>query len=386
MSVSILTFANLGKKRNQPTADILPVIDTFAESGALVQVICQIHKDFYFPQTISAVPWFIRYPIRFLERVFRVPIPRRFVETLFDTFAQVWLKPATVTFFHGGFFLPKTFRKAQNLKSITVDITRTAHLDRNAQIEREEMRRLGVDTYYGWRDQLSRASTHCNEFSYIIALSEFVKESYMRVGYPEEKIYLASPDIDTVRFTPASHPTERFRVVYAAYTTPLKGLHYLLDAWEQLSLTDAELVLVGGYGYMPEVVRRQYDARITRNPTVTWIESTTTPEVHFQSASVFVFPSLTEGFGRVTLEAMACGIPVITTENARGIVEDGKTGFVVPIRDANAIREKLEYLYQHQDVAQEMGREARRAVEAKKPFGEAVYEIYKDILKREGTV
>jgi alpha-maltose-1-phosphate synthase len=97
-----------------------------------------------------------------------------------------------------------------------------------------------------------------------------------------------------------------------------------------------------------------------------------------------VFPSLTEGFGRVTLEAMACGIPVITTENARGIVEDGKTGFVVPIRDAKALAEKIQYLYDNREIASEMGRQARLAVEKKKPFGEAVYEIYQEILKREG--
>ena len=98
-----------------------------------------------------------------------------------------------------------------------------------------------------------------------------------------------------------------------------------------------------------------------------------------------VFASLTEGFGRVTLEAMASGIPVVTTENARGIVEDGKTGFVVPIRDAEAIAEKIQYLYDHRDILKEMGKEARKAVENKKPFGKAVYEIYEEILKKENT-
>ena len=169
-----------------------------------------------------------------------------------------------------------------------------------------------------------------------------------------------------------------------AYTAQLKGLHYLLEAWNALNLSNAELVLVGGYGDMPIELKRRYDASISRNSTIRWAGGSLAPEDHYHVSDTLVFPSLSEGFGKVTLEAMACGLPVITTENAKGIVEDGKTGFVVPIRDANALKEKIEYLYNHRDIAEQMGREARRAVEQKRPFGEAVYEIYQEILRREG--
>ena len=131
---------------------------------------------------------------------------------------------------------------------------------------------------------------------------------------------------------------------------------------------------------MPEELEKQYRDIISSDERISWVINTNEPEAYYHKASVLVFPSLTEGFGRVTLEAMACGIPVITTVNARGIVEDGKTGFVVPIRDASAIREKLEYLYNNQDVARKMGGDARVAVEQKKSFGEAVYEICQNIL------
>ena len=133
---------------------------------------------------------------------------------------------------------------------------------------------------------------------------------------------------------------------------------------------------------MSAELRSRYEERIRHMPSVRQEPSTQDPEDWYRDASVFVFPSLTEGFGRVTLEAMACGIPVITTENASGLVEDGKTGFVVPIRDASALGEKIEYLYNHQDLAKSMGEAAREAVLRKKPFGEAVYEIYEEIRRR----
>ncbi|KAA6407108.1 MAG: hypothetical protein FRX48_09174 [Lasallia pustulata] len=62
-----------------------------------------------------------------------------------------------------------------------------------------------------------------------------------------------------------------------------------------------------------------------------------------QRSDVFVLPSLTEGFAQVILEAMACGVPVITTANtcAPDILTEGVHGFILPIRDAHAIEEKL---------------------------------------------
>ena len=59
----------------------------------------------------------------------------------------------------------------------------------------------------------------------------------------------------------------------------------------------------------------------------------------YLNADVYVLPSLAEGFGLTALEAMACGLPVILSEHtfAHDIVTDGKEGYVVPIRDADAI-------------------------------------------------
>lgn len=384
MSLSIVTFANLGKKQNLKTPDILPVIDTFEKRGELDQIICQINSDFFFINTASAIPKVLRYLLRVIEKTFCMSLPRRMTERLIDTFAARRLAHADLTLLHGGYFLPKTTCKAKLLGSITVDLTVTAHLRTNAIIEKEELRLLGIKGFEGVFTTLAREVVHDNNFDYIIALSEFVKESYVESGFPTDRIFIAHPDVDTLRFHPNGDKRDDiFRVLYIAYTTPLKGLQYLLDAWNTLNLPHTELVLVGGYGAMPEELKERYGKSTSQNTNIIWENSAQDPERYYRDASVFVFPSLTEGFGRVTLEAMACGIPVITTENARGIVEDGKTGFIVPIWDANAIAEKIRYLYDHRDIAEEMGREARRAVENKKPFGEAVYEIYQEILQRE---
>ncbi len=77
-------------------------------------------------------------------------------------------------------------------------------------------------------------------------------------------------------------------------------------------------------------------------------------------------PSIQEGMAMVQLQAMACGLPLITTTNTGGddlITRNGEEGFVIPIRDVEAIKEKILYLYENQDIAKEMGEKAKKKVE-----------------------
>jgi glycosyltransferase involved in cell wall biosynthesis len=66
---------------------------------------------------------------------------------------------------------------------------------------------------------------------------------------------------------------------------------------------------------------------------------------------VFVFPSLSEGFGMVVTEALSQGLPVITTPNTCGpdVISEGVDGFIVPIRNPEAIAEKIEILNLNRD-------------------------------------
>jgi glycosyltransferase involved in cell wall biosynthesis len=384
MSVSIVTFAALGDKRNFKTTDIEPVIRTFDQHGVLKTVICERHRKFYFPRTQDSLPWIARIVTRVLARVGL--LSREQDEALFDFFAARKLPRTQSVFLHGGDILPRTARRARNIGSIVVNIAVMAHLATFSELEHEEFVRLGLTVSEGVYTRMQRRSQNSSGFDYVIALSEFARDTYVEHGFPSNKIYIAHPDIDLKRFIPrkTTNPDSKFRVLYVGYSTVTKGLHYLLEAWQQAHLPNAELALIGSHGFLDAVLKKRYDDTINNDSSITAVGDVRAPETHFASGSVLVMPSLAEGFGRVTLEAMACGIPVITTENARGIVEDGKTGFVVPIRDSRALADKIRYLYEHRGVAERMGKEARKAVENKKPFGEAVYEIYQEIMRREG--
>jgi len=98
----------------------------------------------------------------------------------------------------------------------------------------------------------------------------------------------------------------------------------------------------------------------------------------YNKANLFVTPSIEDGFGMVILQAMACGLPVITTKNTGGseIVDEGVDGFVIPIRDKEKLKEKILLLYQNKDYLLSMSKKAEQ--KAKNFFS---WEIYGERIK-----
>lgn len=104
----------------------------------------------------------------------------------------------------------------------------------------------------------------------------------------------------------------------------------------------------------------------------------------FRALDFFVLPSHIEPFGLVILEAMASGIPVVATRSGgpQEIISDGKNGFLVPVRSARSIAEKIIYLLRNPDEAKRISKAAERAVEERfnvKRYAaeiEHIYELY----------
>mgnify|MGYP000483547784 CR=1 FL=1 len=113
-----------------------------------------------------------------------------------------------------------------------------------------------------------------------------------------------------------------------------------------------------------ECLRRGFDLPAVLLETHRWIASLPHRGVlaEMRRHDVLAFPSLFEGFGLVILEAMSQGLPVITTPHTAGpdVIEDGRDGFLVPIRAPTAIAEKLELLHHDREKLAEMSRAAMK--------------------------
>ena len=177
---------------------------------------------------------------------------------------------------------------------------------------------------------------------------------------------VATPPVKPDEFTPAVFSEPKFRVCFVGLFEPVKGFHYLIEAFRKLNVADAELVLWGASGWrpIPNYLAEQstLDPRIVIR-TAADVRSEGYENVYGKS-SVLVHPSLGDGFAYVVTEAMASGIPVIVTRTtgATELVIDGKNGYVVPPRDSEAILERLNHLANSPSLLREMGRAARQTV------------------------
>ena len=145
-----------------------------------------------------------------------------------------------------------------------------------------------------------------------------------------------------------------------------------------LEWSDAELWLVGQISADIRPVLREY----AELPGVRYVGHVAEPSDLYQQASVFVFPTLEEGSALVTYEALACGLPVITTLNAGSIVRDGVEGIIVPIRDVDGLATAMGRLCGDDDLRKEMGLEARRRAETFtwKRYGDSLVDRYRELV------
>ena len=194
-----------------------------------------------------------------------------------------------------------------------------------------------------------------------VAASRYTAQTLAASGVPAGKIHVVPYGVSLTQFPPRLRPPSKdapFTVIYVGSLIQRKGLSYLLEAVRALQKTGTgvKLILRGRGGVDRELLKHYSDIDFDLKLGVPLSELVR--DLH--RSDVFVLPSLTEGFAQVILEAMACGLPVITTANtcAPDVMTEGVQGFVVPIRSSEAITEKLIWGMENREALAEMGQQA----------------------------
>jgi alpha-maltose-1-phosphate synthase len=196
----------------------------------------------------------------------------------------------------------------------------------------------------------------------IVVASTFTQRSLIEFGVPPERIVINPYGVDLASFAPkpAARRDRPLRFVFVGLAGARKGIPLLLDAWGALDTTGAELWIVGHVAprFRPLVSGH-------RNVTIKGPAAHLQMESLLHECDVFVFPSYFEGFGLVLLEAMACGLPVISTDAtaAPDLITDGVEGFVINAGDKAALMNRLELFLRDPTRAFPMGRAARKTAE-----------------------
>jgi len=197
---------------------------------------------------------------------------------------------------------------------------------------------------------------------YISIPSSFVKRTFLEQGFDESKLVVNPYGVNLQEFRQIPKEDDVFRIIYAGGLTLRKGFHYLLQAFYELDLPNCELWHLGSVNAEIKQFLEKYKHK---NLILQGHQPQRELYKFYSQGSIFVMPSIEEGFAMVQFQAMACGLPLICTTNTGGedlISKDGEEGFVIPIRDVEAIKEKILFMYNNQDIAKEMGQKAKARV------------------------
>lgn len=200
---------------------------------------------------------------------------------------------------------------------------------------------------------------------YFLVGSSFVKKSLEYSGVKSEQIYICPYGVDTSKFYRKAlkirTESEPIRFVFVGGTKQLKGLSYMLQAFQKVDHTKATFTIIGADN-LYEKLKEKYAKDVNFAGMILHDKM---PEV-LQDYDVMVFPSLGEGFSLSMVEAMACGLPVISSTNtgANDFIENSKNGFIVPIQDTDALVDKMQWFIKHHEEIPRMGKNAIKTASA----------------------
>jgi alpha-maltose-1-phosphate synthase len=272
------------------------------------------------------------------------------------------LTPKAVYAYDGGAL--QTFRIARKMGVKTIYELPTASWQSKRELFREEAElqpafseSLHID-HSEPADWLRRKDQELELADQVIVPSAYV-QSTLPASMSAHRILVlpyGAPLVSSGDSLPRSRTKEKLRVLYVGAITQRKGLSYLLEAMKKVEAT-AELTMIGSRVGPCQPL----DAALQRCHWIPSVPHNVVLEMMRQH-DVLAFPTLSEGFALVILEAMSQGLPVITTPNsgAEGIVTDGEDGFIVPIRSPEAIAERLELLALDRDRLALMREAARK--------------------------
>ncbi|WP_050028523.1 glycosyltransferase family 4 protein [Verrucomicrobium sp. BvORR034] len=231
-----------------------------------------------------------------------------------------------------------------------------------AETKKEREARLKDRGWRDWRKHLHATRLHnLAEYdlaSVLLMPSRKSAETFLVAGIPEHKLQYVGRGVDLARYRPAEAPPEVFRVGFVGALIQRKGVHHLIEAWKRLRLRDAELVLVGS---VHEEIKPFLQG--AEEAGVRIIGFTSSVQDELRRCAAFAFPSECEGFAKSTLEAAACGLPLIATRESGDAIVDQETGLLIPPNNVDALCAALEHAAKHRDELAEMGRKARALVE-----------------------
>ncbi|MBS1822238.1 MAG: glycosyltransferase [Acidobacteria bacterium] len=257
----------------------------------------------------------------------------------------------------------KTGRRLQRIGGRFICDRGSSHQRYQERIVAEEYRRWEVERPVTDIRDIVREEEIYSAADLITVPSSFAARSFVEMGIPQEKIRTIPYGVRLENFRRVGEPPQdRFEVLFAGSVGLRKGVPYLLEAFSQLRHPKKRLRLAGAIH--PDI--QHVLARLPMENVEVLGAVPQTRLVELMSTShVMVLPSIEEGLALVQGQALACGCPVIASTQTGGedLFDDRVEGFIVPLRDAAALTDRMQQLADDPAQQQRMSEAALKRVQ-----------------------
>jgi starch synthase len=240
----------------------------------------------------------------------------------------------------------------RELGKISIVEAVNSHVGFQESILKQEYQSIGLP----WRpfnfSEKNRRIEEYNTADFVLLPSEFVKRSFLKAGFPEEKIIKVPYGFNRLEDSNTSTELKddsSFNVVYVGSISVRKGIRYLIEAFRRFRHPNKKLFIVGPVSQPSGIA----DLSIPDDVILTGVLKGEALEKIYKQATVFCLPSIEEGLALVLGEALSFGIPIIATENtgADDIITDGREGFIIPIKNSQQILDDANLYEKMRDCA-----------------------------------
>jgi glycosyltransferase involved in cell wall biosynthesis len=307
-------------------------------------------------------------------------VPPRFVELIFSARLARYITDNRGKFslvnLHAPTGLLYGLRRRFRMGVADVPYVMTLHglEERRVRVMRREVKK-GRAWNFGWKNRLWHRVYHFPRFRWSIRTADaahvFCRDVWnvLQLAYgmaPDRAVYIPN-GVEQRFFVPREYGDrpEGVRFLWAGTWLDQRGIFYLRDAMQRLAPRVPRMTLtIAGPGTSPEQIERFFGNELAGTILVRpVVPSDQMPELYLEH-DVFIFPSLMEGLPTVIMEAMASGMPVITTETCGmpDVVENEFNGLLVPPADAVALENAILRLYSSADLRRKLGQQAQESM------------------------
>ena len=261
----------------------------------------------------------------------------------------------------------------------------STHIAAQTDVLREAYQEFGLAFTETDSEMIAREEQEYELADKISVPSRYAAQTFVEQGFSADKLIINGLGVDLERFqAPQARPTDRTpRVLFVGGVGIRKGVPRLLQAFKHL-LSKAELHLIGPVSPdFESYLQKHTGDNIFVRGTVAGSDLAS----EYGRADIFCLPSLEEGYGMVIPQAMACGLPIVTTHvvGAADLLAHGHNGLIVAPSDSRALADALERLIDDVPLRQSMGAKALKTVQAGKSWDdylERTVKSYEALLMR----